>query len=78
MKPNMASLDRLLRAIIAGALLLTALVLGAGTVAGIVLLALAAIMIATAAVGFCPLYKLLHVGTRQPRRGPGSASPSHL
>ena len=78
MKPNMASLDRLLRAIIAGALLVTAVVLGAGTVAGIVLLALAAIMIATAAVGFCPLYKLLHIDTRHPHRGPGSASPSHL
>ena len=78
MKPNMASLDRLLRAIIAGALLITAVALGAGTVAGIVLLALAAILIATAAVGFCPLYKLLHIDTRHLHRGPGSASPSHL
>ena len=78
MKPNMASLDRLLRAIIAGALLITAVALGAGSVAGIVLLALAAILIVTAAVGFCPLYKLLHIDTRHPRRGSGSASPSHL
>ena len=77
MKPNMGSLDRLLRAIVAGALLVTALVLGAGTVAGIVLLGLAAIMILTAAVGFCPLYKLLHIETRHLHRGPGSASPSH-
>ena len=78
MKPNTGTLDRLLRTILAGALLITAIVLGAGTVAGIVLLALAAIAIATAAVGFCPLYKLLHIDTRHPRRGPGSASPSHL
>ena len=78
MKPNMGSLDRLLPAIIAGALLVTALVLGAGTVAGIVLLALAAIMIATAAAGLCPLYKLLHIDTRHLHRGPGSALPSHL
>jgi len=78
MKPNMASLDRLVRAIIAGALLVTAVILGAGTVAGIVLLALAAILAATAAVSFCPFYKLLHIDTHHLHRGPGSASPSHL
>ena len=56
---------------------MTAVVLGAGPVAGIVLLAPGAIMIATAAVGFCSLYKLLHIDTGHVHRGPGFASPSH-
>jgi hypothetical protein len=37
---------------------------GAGSIVGIVLFALAAIMLATSAIGFCPLYKLLHLDTR--------------
>ena len=41
-----------------------ALVLGAGSVAGIVLLVVAGIMAVTASVGFCPLYTLLHLNTR--------------
>jgi hypothetical protein len=39
---------------------------GAGSIAGIVLLGLAAIMLATRAIGFCPLYKLLHIDPRTP------------
>jgi len=44
-------------------------------VAGIILLVLAAVMLATSAVGFCPLYKALKIDTRS-RSGsarPGSA-----
>lgn len=76
MKRNLAPLDRLLRVIIAAALFVIALVIGPGGVAGIVLLVLAAIMVATAAAGSCPLYRLLHIDTRRPQRGPGSASPA--
>lgn len=77
MNSNMASVDRLLRGLVAAALLVGAVVLGPGSVVGIVLLALAAILLATAALAFCPLYKLLHIDTRHLHRGPGSASPAH-
>jgi len=36
---------------------------GAGSVIGIPLFALAGVMLATSAVGFCPLYVLLHINT---------------
>ena len=61
MTKNMSNLDRVLRAFIAVAALVVAIVIGAGSVAGIVLLVVTALMGATAAVGFCPLYALLHL-----------------
>ncbi len=69
MNINMGSIDRLVRAfVVAPVAIVVALVVGAGSVAGIVLLALAAIMLATAAVGVCPLYKLFKINTRSHRR----------
>jgi hypothetical protein len=69
MKVNMGSVDRVLRAVVvAPAALVIALVVGADSVAGVVLLALAAIMLLTAAVGFCPLYKLVGLDTRSLRK----------
>ena len=69
MNINMGSIDRALRAfIVAPAAIVIALVVGAGSVAGIVLLAVAGIMLATAAVGFCPLYRLLRINTRHRQR----------
>ena len=44
--------------------IIVAIVVGAGSIVGIVLFAIAAIMLATSAIGFCPLYTLLHVNTR--------------
>jgi hypothetical protein len=62
---NMNNLDRGLRAlVVAPAAVIAAVLVGAGTIGGIVLFALAAIMLGTSAVGFCPLYALLHVNTR--------------
>jgi hypothetical protein len=76
MSVNMGSIDRLVRAVvIAPVAIVVAVVVGIGSVAGIVLLALAAVMLATSAVGFCPLYRALGIDTR-PSRGsirPGSA-----
>jgi hypothetical protein len=61
----MNTTDRALRAfLVAPAAIVVAFVVGAGSIAGILLFALAAIMLATSAVGFCPLYKLLHLNTR--------------
>ena len=64
MHNNMSNLDRGVRAGIGAAALVLALVIGAGSVGGIVLLVVAALMGLTAAVGFCPLYALLHVDSR--------------
>ena len=56
MSINMGSIDRMLRVfVVAPAAIVVAIVAGAGSVAGIVLLAVAAIMLATSVVGFCPL-----------------------
>ena len=65
MTKNMNTLDRALRAfVVAPLLVIAALFVGAGTILGVVLLVLAAVMLATAAVGFCPLYALFHLNTR--------------
>jgi Protein of unknown function (DUF2892). len=69
MSSNMGSIDRLVRAfIVAPVAIVIAVVVGVGSVAGIVLLALAAVMLATSAVGFCPLYKLVGLDTCSLRR----------
>ena len=65
MTKNMNTLDRALRAfVVAPLLVITALFVGTGTILGAVLLVLAAVLLATASVGFCPLYSLLHLNTR--------------
>ena len=65
MSVNMGILDRRLRGfVVAPVLLVVALVLGPGSVAGIVLLVLAGVMAVTAAVGVCPLYTLFRFDSR--------------
>lgn len=69
MRKNMGTVDRITRAfVVAPIAVVGALALGAGSIAGAVLLVVAAIMLATAAVGFCPLYRLLGIDTRGRRR----------
>lgn len=69
MSKNMGTVDRAARAfVIAPAAIAAAFALGVGGVAGIVLLVVAAVMLATAAVGFCPIYALLGINTRHRRR----------
>jgi hypothetical protein len=68
MSTNMGSIDRIVRAfVVAPVFLVVAFIVGVGSVAGIVLLALAAVMLTTSAVGFCPLYKLIGLDTRSLR-----------
>lgn len=72
MKRNMGALDRVVRAlVVAPALVVVAVLIGPVGVVSIVLYALAAVMLATGAVGFCPLYPLLHVSTC-PRKPAGA------
>lgn len=64
MNRNMGRRDRLICAFLAAPLLtLGSLGVGVGSVLGIVLLVLAGIMVATAAIGHCPLYRLFGLGT---------------
>jgi len=65
MSRNMNTLDRALRSfLVAPAAIVIAFVVGAGSAGGIVLFVLAAVMLGTGAVGFCPLYRLLHIDGR--------------
>ena len=65
MSRNMNTTDRALRAfLVAPAAIVVAFLVGAGSIVGILLFAFAAIMLATSAVGFCPLYTLFHLDTR--------------
>lgn len=64
MTRNMGRWDRLVRALVVTPLaVVAAFAVGAGTVLGIVLFVVAAIMLVTAAVGHCPLYRLVGLST---------------
>lgn len=65
MTRNMANIDRLLRAVVVAPLaVLAAYLLGWTSAAGIILVAVAAVMLLTALTGFCPLYAILGLRTR--------------
>lgn len=65
MKTNESGLDRIIRAVI-GIIILTLSLTGSVTgVLGIVLDVLGAILLITAAIGFCPLYALLKIKTNK-------------
>jgi hypothetical protein len=63
MTTNESGLDRLVRVVIAIAAIAGGIVVGTGTVMWWVLFAVAAIMLITAATGFCPLYRVFGVST---------------
>jgi hypothetical protein len=61
---NMGTLDRGVRAfVIAPAAIVVALAVGAGTLGGVILFVVAAIMLATSATGYCPNYSLIGITT---------------
>ncbi len=60
----MSVLDRRARVLIALVAVAFAIGVEAGTVAGIVLFAVAAVLLATSAIGFCPLYRLVGFDSR--------------
>ncbi len=63
MHKNESDMDRVVRLVLAVAAVAGGAALGFGSVAGVVLLVLAVVLVATAAVGFCPLYRLLGLST---------------
>ena len=61
---NMGSFDRRVRAfVVAPVAIVLAFVVGASSLAGVILFVLAGIMFATAATGFCPNYVWLGIST---------------
>lgn len=67
MTRNMGTADRALRTLLTIVFVVAALAVGAGSVAGVVLLVFAGVFLATSAVGFCPLYALFGFSTRARR-----------
>ena len=63
MMRNESGIDRVVRVIIAIAAVLGAWAVGFGSVFGIILLVVAAIMLLTAVTGFCPLYRIFGMST---------------
>jgi hypothetical protein len=72
---NMASFDRLLRAFLfAPIFIVLAFVVGAGSVLGIIFFVLAAVMLATSVVSFCPAYRVIGVSTCKTGHRGGTAA----
>jgi len=65
MKTNMGLADRIIRIAIAIAIVILYLNGVISGIAGILLLAIAAIFLVTGLIGTCPLYRLLHINTCQ-------------
>jgi hypothetical protein len=65
MSTNMNGLDRIIRLVIAVAAVIAAFAVGASSVFGIILFVIAAVMLVTAAVGFCPLYRIFGLSTKK-------------
>jgi hypothetical protein len=68
MPRNMGTFDCRLRAfVVAPVAIVVALLIGAGTLFGVVLFVVAGIMLTTAVTAFCPTYTVIGISTR-PRR----------
>jgi len=63
MTKNESSMDRIVRLVVGVVAVVLAFMVGAGSVGGVILLVVAAIMLVTAAVGFCPLYRVFGIST---------------
>lgn len=63
MHRNVGNADRIVRIVLAALALVWALSLGATTAGGLAVLAVGAILLVTALVGFCPLYRILGIST---------------
>ena len=66
MEKNMGKADRLVRGLVVAPLaVVLAALAGLGSILGVVLLVVAAIMALTAVVGFCPLYRVVGMTTQR-------------
>jgi Inner membrane protein YgaP-like, transmembrane domain len=67
MEKNMNGIDRIIRIVIAIAAVAGAAAVGFGSLGSWLLLVVGAIMLVTAVVGFCPLYRVFGVSTSKVR-----------
>lgn len=63
MHRNEGNADRILRLVVAAAALVVSFIVGVSSVLGIILIVVAAVMVLTSLVGFCPLYRIVGVST---------------
>ncbi len=63
MTTNESSVDRIIRVVIGVVALIAAFAVGLSSIGGIVLAVVGAVMLVTAAVGFCPLYRVFGIST---------------
>jgi len=63
MSRNESNLDRMIRVAVAVVAVIGAVAVGSSSVLGVILFVAAGILLVTAAVGFCPLYRLLGINT---------------
>ncbi len=63
MTANEGTLDRVVRVVLAVVAAIVGFAVGAGSALGIVLLIVAAGLLVTGLVGFCPLYRVLGLST---------------
>jgi hypothetical protein len=77
MNRTVGSPDRVIRIVLAIGAVIGAAVVGFTTVAGIVLLIVAAVLLLTAMSRMCPLYSMLRISTR-PRNADDAARPGRV
>ncbi len=66
MNANMGATDKKIRTFVVAPLaVILAFVVGVGKPLGIVLLVVAAIMVLTSVINFCPLYRIFGISTRK-------------
>ena len=63
MTTNVGSPDKIARIVLGVVAAVVAFLVGAGSVLGIILFVVAAILIVTALAGFCPLYRIFGINT---------------
>ncbi len=68
MRQNVSTPDRVVRIVIAAVLAILAVSGVATGVLAVLAWVVAAVMLVTAAVGFCPLYAIFRIGTRSAAR----------
>lgn len=72
MPRNESTVDRWVRVVLAVMAGAVGLAISAGTILGGLLLVVAAVLLITAATGFCPLYRLVGLSTQH---GPAAREP---
>lgn len=65
---NVGNPDRIARVVLGAVAIMGGMTVGLGSVGGVMLVVVGAVLLATAAVGFCPIYRALGLRTVPGRR----------